>query len=162
MEINQLMKNMLQKYKILGRIEEIILEPRLASLLSKGIIEFDRCYFLHALLPIGFDVREAEQSSFDRTDLECTLNHIHIGDFIERDKKNKKVLIEQGICYAYSLQSLLPETEEFSVILAFTFDPIIDCNVRFHMQRPGERWLATDLEKYEEALLVLGKSLHES
>ncbi len=158
MKMNNRMKTLFEEYEILQWIDKIGLESRLEYLLSSGIIEINRCYFLQALLPEGFNIEEAVKSAFDRTELECEINHIHIDDFIELSKENTKVLLEQSIRYAFLLQNRLPPTVDFKVILACTFDPMVDCNVRFHKQRLGEDWLANDIDNYSEALLVLDSS----
>lgn len=153
--MNEAMKKLFDEYQLSKRVNEIRLEPRLVSLLSSGFIELNGCYFLQALLPAGFDIEEAERSAFDRTEIECDINHIHVGDYLDRPEGNIKSLIEQGVRYAFSLRDLLPESADFKVILACTFEPNTDCNIRFHKQRLGEEWLADNLEKYNEALLLL-------
>ena len=82
------MKTNLAMTNILGDIEKLLslrkigLEPELTSILSDGIVELDDCIFLRALLPYDFDINLAIRTAFDRTDLECEINHIHIGDYL--------------------------------------------------------------------------------
>jgi len=153
---NNSMKKILEMNEIISRINNIKLEPKLASILAGGIVEIDGCYFLKELVPLEFNLEEAEKHAFDLTEIECDINHIHIGDYVSQSKDNIPKIIEQGTRYTLSLQELLPRDENFKVIQACTFEPIFDCNVRFHKQRVGEKWVMDDIEKYEEAVMVLG------
>jgi hypothetical protein len=155
------MKTNLAMTNILGDIEKLLslrkigLEPELTSILSDGIVELDDCIFLRALLPYDFDINLAIRTAFDRTDLECEINHIHIGDYLIQSKKSVNYLLEQGVSYAFGLQDLMSGTYNVKIILAYTLEPNIDCNIRFHKKRVGEEWLADNLEEFDEALLVL-------
>jgi hypothetical protein len=120
-----------------------------------GIVEIKGCFFLKALLPDEFNIDEALRSSFDQTDIECQINHIHLDEYIKQLERNIKTLVEQGVNYAFALKALLPETKDFNVIFACTHDPLTDCNVRFHKRRVDQKWLTDDIESYEEALFVI-------
>jgi hypothetical protein len=64
--------------------------------------------------------------------------------------------MRQGIAFALATESQLSSTspgKPFKVIVAATAH---GCGVRFHLMRPGEEWLASDLDGYkDEAILVL-------
>ena len=155
MKTNHLMRKLIDEYQTLQKMDKRRLEYNLESLILRGIVEMEGCYFLQALLPEGFDIKTAKLSSVDQTEIECDINHIHLDNYINQAEKNIKYLLEQGVLYAYSLQVLLPKSVDFKVILACTFEPIIDCNIRFHKQRFKEEWLRENLENYNEAILVL-------
>jgi hypothetical protein len=155
MKTNRLMENLLKQYQISIKMDPHILDASLKSILSKGIIEMDGCYFLQALLPDGFDIKRAMLSSIDRTGLESEVNHIHLNDSIKYPDGNGKYFLEQGIQYAFSLKASLPKSAKFKIILAYTLEPIIDCNIRFYKQRNDEEWLKEDLDNYNEAIFVI-------
>ncbi len=154
--MNSVMSKWLNEYQVLQRLDTLKLEPRLIAILSTGILEVEGCYLLRAELPEAFDLKEAIKTLFDRTGIECFFNHIHIGDYIDRPEINMKFLLEQGLLYTNALHDILPNPEEFNVILAYSSDPIIDCNVRFHKKRNKEEWLAKNIDGYDEGILVLG------
>jgi hypothetical protein len=158
MQMNHTMRTILDERQILYRIDELGLEPGLASLLSSRIMEIKGCYFLQALIPDGFDIEEALKSAFDQTEIECDINHIHVNEYLDQPVENDVHLIRQGVRYAFLLQTLLPKTVDFKVIFACTYDPFIDCNIRFHKKRFGEDWVADNLDNYEEAVLLLDRA----
>ena len=92
----------------------------------------------------------------DLTGFECFVNHIHIEDQLDRPISNEVALLRQGIAFALETKSQLFSTfprKHFKVIVASTTDR---CDVRVHLNRPGEEWLASDLDGYgKEAILVL-------
>ena len=86
----------------------------------------------------------------DRTGYECFINHVHL-----RSNGSRESLLS-CLGYAGKLQralAKLPGQRHFQVILAVAED---GCTVRFHEVRPGENWVADDLEGYaNEAVLLL-------
>ncbi len=160
MDTNTAMNFLLNKYQILSKLCGIKLEPNLTFIIQGGIVNMKCCYFLRELLPSGFDFdkEEAIQQAFDLTGFECLINHTHIGDYLPHSKGDKEEIIYQGILYALSLKECLPDSVGFKIILSCSFEPRIDCSIRFHKQRPGEEWLTENLEKYEEPIMVLNKN----
>jgi hypothetical protein len=86
----------------------------------------------------------------DKTGFECSANHVHL-PFVGTNES-----LISCLEYAATLQEALsPFTQDrrFRVIVALPEDD--DCTVRFHQIRPGENWIADDLEGYKsEAILV--------
>jgi hypothetical protein len=92
---------------------------------------------------------------FDKTAFECFINHVHL----PFDGTNETLI--PCLEYAATLQeALTPHTQDrrFRVIVSLSEDvafPGSACTVRFHQIRPGEHWIAEDLEGYKsEAILV--------
>jgi hypothetical protein len=84
----------------------------------------------------------------DRTGYECFVNHVHF------PLKTRDSLLS-CMTYAVAIQRGLAHwaaDRQFEVIVSVADD----CTVRFHEIRPGESWLAGDLETYtQEAILLL-------
>jgi hypothetical protein len=62
------------------------------------------------------------------------------------------LLLQQALILGEELQRLKSEAriaEPVEYILVASEDGV---NARFHLVRPGQNWLADDLEKYEEAV----------
>jgi hypothetical protein len=86
----------------------------------------------------------------DRTGYECFVNHIHLPYNGTRD--SLVGLLEYVAQLRRGLEQYAPE-RQFLIILSISG---AECVVRFHECRPGERWLASDLEGYkEESILVV-------
>lgn len=92
----------------------------------------------------------------DPTEFECSVNHIHIDDYIRRTSSNDE-LLWQGFLYAKQLmQDLITAFPDKRFIVILSFDGFPDCTVRFHQTREGNNWLMDDLESYKlEAIMVL-------
>lgn len=92
----------------------------------------------------------------DLTGFECFVNHVHVEDHLGRSGWDPQSLVRQGVAFARETESRLRSEfpgQPFKVIVASTAQ---NCGVRFHLDRPGEQWLANDLDGYaKEALLVL-------
>jgi len=76
---------------------------------------------------------------YDETGLECFVNKLHIdGDFA-------KVEWIDAICVFSELLQLCLDGQ--CVRLVATIDDL-SCTVRFHVNRDGQDWLKSDIEKY--------------
>ena len=154
MKINNPMSSALSRYKITEDLQKIRLALKLQNLLNEGICKLEECFFLTKLLPNDFHIDQALKLSFDRTQLECDCNHIHIEDYLNSRGKNQKYLIEQGLAFGLKIHQLLGESHHFMIIISFSQDEFLDCNVRFHRKRENENWLANDINLYEEGIAV--------
>jgi hypothetical protein len=155
MNQNHSMKILLSKNNISLPTSFNDLELGLQDILTGGILEISDCYLLRKLIPFNFDVKEAIKQSFDKTQLECDINHIHVKDYLRTTNIDESYLLKQGLGYAYRLNEMLSKSNGFNVIFSYTTDPILDCNIRFHKKRVDEEWLNSDLENYDEAILTL-------
>jgi len=85
----------------------------------------------------------------DRTGFECFVNHIHFPFTGTRES------LISCLNYAFALRHSLANKEgrSFQEIISIAE---AECTVRFHQLRPGENWIAEDLERYgSEAILLL-------
>jgi hypothetical protein len=121
----------------------------LAELLQGELVEENGCWFLVSLRE---GARTASLATFsDRTGLECFVNHIHIGDFLETSDVIE--CLRQGLRWASGLRGKLQEHGRFNVMVSCDDTR---CSVRFHRVRPGESWMMDDLESYRaESVLVI-------
>ena len=124
----------------------------LSRILSQGFTVIDGAVVFTATREIAENVKA--ENSPDVTGLECFINHIHVED--QLDDFDPLALLRQGVAFGLAvrtqLQSAFP-SRAFNVIIAETAH---SCGVRFHLVRPGEEWLASDLDGCgEEAILVL-------
>lgn len=128
------------------------LDPRLAAILADGLLEIGGCV---VLAHDADSVTDAPIESFpDATGFEAFINHVHVDDELGLPATDTAVLAQAGR-FATEIGDLLQRRypdETFVIILAVSDS----CIVRFHTLRSGERWVAPDLETYEnEAVMVM-------
>lgn len=130
------------------------LSEELSQLLAQGFADLDGTIVFAANRHIAENVKPEHFP--DATGFECFVNHIHVEDHLDEPAPNRLALLKQAITFALATESQLRTmfpAEPFKVIIAANVD---GCGVRFHYSRPGEEWLATDLDRYgKEAILVL-------
>jgi hypothetical protein len=89
----------------------------------------------------------------DATGYECLLNKFHIEDYLNSGEE--QVPVESQLSYGFRfiqlLQQQLPREERFTLILSCDDER---CVLRFHKTRPGEQWLAENLEAYQEEAIL--------
>ena len=129
------------------------LDGRLADILDGGFEEISGCIVLSVFAE---DALRAAGSAFDETGLEAFVNHIHVEDVLP-DAAPTDVR-RQAACLVGRLREELHRAYP-----ALTFVVIVavgdSTTVRFHRDRPGQSWLAADLESYDaEAILRLRTS----
>ena len=116
------------------------LSPELLRSLALGFAEENGCLMLASEARASIAARDAGQ---DDIGYECFINHLHIKSLAE------------AVEFARRLKSSLAArfTDSFVVIVSFNGREAI---VRFHKNRPGQRWLDSNLEAYmEEGIAVL-------
>jgi hypothetical protein len=128
------------------------LDERLERILAEGLQSVGDCVIL-----TGFEAALAHgpvEQHPDATALEAFVNHCHVDDELNLPARAPALLAQAG-CYAGRLAAELAQaypSEQFLVI--FTVSD--SCIVRFHKVRPGESWLADDLESYgDEAVMAI-------
>jgi hypothetical protein len=130
------------------------LSKALSQLLAQGFTELSGAIVFTAARNIGENVKP--RNFPDLTGFECFVNHIHVEDQLDRSVLNEIALLRQGIAFALEMETRLHSKfprKPFKVIVASTAH---GCSVRFHVNRPGEQWLTSDLDSYaQEAILVL-------
>jgi len=164
-EMNTRMAGILSAPDVQQLIHQTELEASLDSLLGDGVIEQSGVWLLRAMLPEGFNADLAVSQSFDRTDVECSANHVHVEEFVDASRCWSSLqIVSQGHAFAQRLVVLLESMGAFEIILSFHEGADAGgCIVTFHLIRPGEEWLAPDLEGYEEdAILVLRTAVEQN
>jgi hypothetical protein len=130
------------------------LSEKLSQLLAEGFTDLGGAIVFTAMSDIAENVKP--ENFPDLTGFECFVNHIHVEDQLDGPVLDQTALLRLGIAFALATERQLRSTfpgKPFIVIVAATAH---GCGVRFHLVRPGEEWLASDLDGYEEeAILVL-------
>jgi len=130
------------------------LDQRLMQFLGQGFTQIDGAIVFTAMRSVAENVKP--ENFPDLTGFECFVNHIHVEDQLEEPLVGSRALLKQGITFALAAESQLRSTfpdKPFKIIVAATEG---GCGARFHVDRPGEEWLASNLDGYgEEAILVL-------
>jgi hypothetical protein len=147
MQMNAKMAELMRRLNIASASDEWI-SPLNSRPLDLTIV--DGSVFLKSTYD---DSRHITRSQFpDRTGQEAFVNHFHL----PFDGTRESLLL--CLASANSIKrglARLAGTRCFQVVVSVSDD----CTVRFYEIRPGENWLAEDIESYaEEAILVLGSS----
>ena len=156
--MNARMRDMIESKQVRELLSRSELADDLQALLGSGFVEADGCFLLRAFVGPGFSAERALERFPDRTGCEMSVNHIHIEDMLGTERQWEPLeVFAQGYAYARHLAQLLEARGHFKVIFSFREDADdIGGTVGFHRARPGEAWLAADLEGYrEEAVLLL-------
>ena len=128
----------------------LLAEP-LKRILGEGIAYRDGCLVLKTQLELTqLNARKRFQ---DETGYESFVNHIHLEDTIA--SADVCVLLEQALVFADELATLTSKAGIKEPLEYIVISDENDVNVRFHIRRPGQSWLADDLETYEEAVAAV-------
>jgi hypothetical protein len=130
------------------------LDQGLVQLLSQGFTQIDGAIVFTATRSIAKKVKP--ENFPDLTGFECFVNNIHVEDQLEEPLAASRALLKQGVAFGLATERQLRSTfpgKPFKVIIGATER---GCGARFHLARPGEEWLASNLDGYgDEAILVL-------
>jgi len=156
MKTNVAMRELLQKY---DKFEEVdfSLDPKLLALLDSPVEEHNGAFLFSQLRPT---VQDPLSRFGDLTGYECTVNHIHLEDFVDSlDLESRERLLQIGVASVHHLVeklSLAHPHIQFRVIMSCNLDDPPGCVLRFHKIRVDENWVKLDdLDGYEmEAILV--------
>jgi hypothetical protein len=128
--------------------------PELTRDLQGGFEEFQGCVLWRDPTRTVFDLGDGE----DRTGIECLFNKTHIEVDASSASSLRKSL-KDGIAYAFAVEEALAQSGlrgPFRIILgADLTGEFPSVTVRHHRVREGETWIAQDLEKYDDAVLVV-------
>jgi hypothetical protein len=128
-------------------------DQNLLGLVEQGFSGLNGCILLTSQIQSASSISLNDIP--DCTGYECFVNHIHIGNVLDDSQIKPTILLEQGLALAYELQKRLVQfspSARFKIIVSFDNE---DCSVRFHKVRNGEDWLAPNIDKYEEGILIL-------
>lgn len=152
MRLNLAMKRFLDHYGIDLDVPPQ-LDPALARILNPGVVQVDGCW----LLASKVNSSPAAPGQFpDRTGYEAFINHLHIADVLEDGAEEPTArILSQTIAFARRIEALVAPHGPFEIVVGLDKESPSDCHVRFYLRRPGETWIAEDLEDYEgEGILV--------
>lgn len=153
MRMNQRMRSRLGKSNPSDFAKEQKLSEKLSQLLAQGLTDLGGAILFTAMRNTA--ERGTPDNFPDLTGYECFVNHIHVEDQVD-GSLSEQALLRKGIAFALAIESRLRSEfpgKPFNVIVAAN---VSGCGARFHTVRPGEEWLASDLEGYaDEAILVL-------
>jgi len=126
--------------------EDRMLPVQLLDLLRQGFCEHGGCYFLRGLFERSTNV--TIDNFIDKTGYECFINSIHIDDYVSHGYIAHAcdfvtLLFDKWIEFSVGipLQSIM-SSDEFGV------------NIKFHLLRDGESFVAEDVEKYDDPIIV--------
>ena len=153
MRMNEQMRTSLGQANPADFAEAEKLSEKLSELLSEGFTDLDGAVVFTAMRDTA--ERVTRDKFPDLTGYECFVNGIHVEDQVDGSLSDQP-LLRKGIAFALATESQLRSAfpgKAFNVIVAANAS---GCGARFHSVRPGEEWLASDLEGYtDEAILVL-------
>lgn len=123
------------------------LNSQLKKIVEKGFIEREKCFFLKELFNKSTN---ATQCDFpDETGYECFINTVHIDDYVEKNYipvawKFAEALIQKW------------RTEHFEMVLSvIVSSDEMGATVKCHLVRKNQSWIASDLNKYKDAVMIV-------
>src|SRR5690348_11855866 len=133
------------QYGALRGWKTITLAPALQEIVSAGFKRWNDCVLLGYFADKESNATLADLH--DRTGYEAFLNHVHIEKYVSSD------IGHNALCFAFSILAKWQKDGwdgELNAIVSIRNET---ANVRFHIRRPEESWLAQDLDGYSEAVL---------
>lgn len=133
--------------RLVERWRDHPLNPELQPVVHEGWIKRDGCFLLATAAK---HKTNATLSSFeDKTGYECFINHIHIDEYVASHCAEQAIRLVYEVLNQWKLRR---HRGRLNAIATFADESAI---VRFHYKRPGETWLAENLNGYQEAVLEL-------
>lgn len=145
-----------------GAVEIFVPSP-FRLLVFGGFKEVDRCVFFRELFPQNRVDESVLARHQDRTGVECTVNKIHLEDFLEKGmaREAPSLALIAVECAKFLAGHLHKKLAGYSFRIIVSVDDRV-CTMRFHKLRDGEVWFR-DINATEEALLVMEVTpYHES
>lgn len=93
----------------------------------------------------------------DETGFECYVNHVHIDDY-NRDEQLETALL---VCTTIE-EKWLGSPFGFQLLRQIISYSDSSCVYRCHVVREGQSWLASNLAKYEELIIVIDSTFNPS
>jgi len=121
------------------------------DIISEGILTENGCLLLKKNISLCNGVKINDFP--DLTGYECYINKINVDDYLPT--VDPKELLQYSILLVRLLEEQLVKVDEkVKIVIGFQADDVITSSVRFHKVRSKESWLAADIEKYDECILV--------
>ncbi|MBV9778471.1 MAG: hypothetical protein JOY62_00735 [Acidobacteriaceae bacterium] len=127
------------------------LASALRAIIDEGLVYEDGCVLLKSQFKlVQSNLRKHFQ---DETGYECFVNHVHLEDILT--SAGVCLLLEQALLLANELSALKLNVGLFEPLEYIIVSDGNEMNVRFHVVRSGQSWLADDLGVYAEAVAAL-------
>jgi len=144
--MNQRMRDLLTRGTVLT---EVYVPSPFQLLVAGGFTDIQGCVFFRKLF--HHDALTELVRHHDMTGYECTVNSIHLEDYLEKGMARKAPALAATAmkCVDWLAERLRQFTADpFRIIVSVDGRT---CTLRFHRLRDGESWLADDIEGYKEA-----------
>lgn len=144
--------NMKMKEALQGlHLDNMTLRTELSSLLFGGFVLRNCCVLLASLA--GFQTNASLENFPDKTGYECFINSIHIDDYVHDE------YLANACLFVEALFDIWRQSRNDGTIQAIVSSDEYGAVVRFHLVRKNESWISTNIESYEEAILVVYSSI---
>jgi hypothetical protein len=152
MQMNTAMKALLESHP--GAAEIAVPSP-FRLFVFAGFRDVDGCVFFRELFPHDAVSLSALSRLRDRTGVECSVNKIHLEDFLEKGmaREAPALALTAVQCSRFLVGYLRTKfpAEPFRIIVSVQDRA---CTLRFHKVREGEAWI-DDIHAFEEALFIV-------
>jgi hypothetical protein len=133
--------------------EGVALDPRLEAIAKHGFVHEDGAWFLGDLRVVNAHVTRADFPGL--VGFEAFINSLHVEDYAEGDSLAQAVLFIERVLVRWR------ETATAGTLVGLVTDNGETTVVKFHCARPGEPWLAEDLEGYADESVMVTDSLSQ-
>ncbi len=137
------MKYILNEYSNI----ELKLRPELKKIIDSGLEVDGGCVLFTEFSKK--DTNVAQKDFEDKTRYECFLNSFYVNDYIDSS------LLEQSILFVEEIFLMWKNFQRSEILVAILSIDEDDFKLKFHIKRLNENYLNDDLDKYEEALLLV-------
>ncbi|GAB4570262.1 MAG: hypothetical protein Tsb0020_24900 [Haliangiales bacterium] len=123
------------------------LTSELLTIARSGFTASNGCFIITYFSDI--DTNVSAEDFPDATGYECFLNSINIDDYVDDH------YLSQGILFVEEVFNAWRQANSKQPLVANMVLDEIGLKVKFHMQRDGEQWLDSDLEEYEDGVMIV-------
>ncbi|MDH4610373.1 hypothetical protein [Pseudomonas sp. BN102] len=127
--------------------EEMSIPTALVEILKEGFIIKGECVVLAALAKMCGSVSLADFP--DKTGYESFVNSIHIDDYVESEFLHRAISFSRALIDIWKVSGI---DGDIRVIIC---GDELGAVIKFHFVREGEDWVSSDLELYEDAVMVV-------
>jgi hypothetical protein len=142
-------KPMMSSFESMELVHSLVLPESMRHRLDiLSFVRHDDCYFADYLYK---KKGNATRSLYpDETGYECYVNHFHIDDC----DPNSVTIVWVKFCLLMDERWRQSEYANLPLRQIVSYDGP-SCVYRWHVARPAQCWLASDLDSYEEAIMVV-------
>ncbi len=152
-KLNRVMQHYLGGIIDIELPDALMSDPRVAALFDSAPLKTDDGTLVLPWTPNWKALRQ--RSTTDLTGYECLVNHVHLDNIIRDMPNAPRLRLKLALALGKNLGARLCATGPVTVIVSFDGEDAIVC---VHRTRPGEAWLADNLERYTEGIFVIEES----